>query len=81
MLYDLKEDVANSKGPQPFFDAGMLEGALIILSANVDEDDPRMVAERDRQLNQRLLRALDGDVAQTGEPQPFKGSYILDSLG
>lgn len=58
-LHDLKEDVLFSGGVQPDFDAGMLEAAHAILRANVDDEDPRVVAETTRQCNSRLLRVLN----------------------
>jgi hypothetical protein len=57
-LYDLKEDVLSGGGPQPAFDGGMLEAALSILRATIDDEDPRVLAETSRQLNARLARAL-----------------------
>lgn len=58
LLHDLKEDVLHGGGIQPEFDAGVLEGAMVILNASVDEEDPRVVAERHRQGCSRLLRAM-----------------------
>lgn len=57
-LHDLKEAVLHSSGFQPQFDAGLLDGALSILRANLPDDDPRVVAEQTRQMNSRLVRAL-----------------------
>ena len=61
-VYDLKEDVLNSGTGvtvQPQFDAGMLDAALTIIKASVDNQDQRIVAELERQLQARLQRALN----------------------
>lgn len=60
-LYDLKEDVMHDteRVPhQPDFEAGLLAGAIAILNSNLPDDDPRVLAEDERQLNDRLARAM-----------------------
>jgi hypothetical protein len=57
-LNDLKEDVLHRSTFQPQFDAGMLSAAMSVLEANLPDDDPRVVAEHERQMNERLARAL-----------------------
>lgn len=58
LLSDLKEDVLHGDGFQPMFDAGLLDGALAILMANVDDEDARVIAEIERQSARRLAWAL-----------------------
>jgi hypothetical protein len=63
-LHDLKEDVLHDTATsvQPQFDAGMMEAAAAILWANLDSDDPRVIAERDRQAASRLWRVMNRPV-------------------
>lgn len=63
-LYDLKEDVLFGGGFQPQYDSGLLDAVLTILRANVDDEDPRFVAEQARQLNDRLGRACESVAAK-----------------